>query len=151
MAHRAAAALILGIALWMFVPPLAAHGGESVTGALGAADRAEINRIIGAQIDAFRRDDAHAAFAFASPGIRRMFGDAETFMEMVRTGYRPVYRPRRLRFLDIIDFHGQPTQRVFVVGPDGVGVVAYYLMERQADGSWRIDGCILSTASRTSA
>jgi hypothetical protein len=32
---------------------------------------------------------------------------------------------------------------VFVVGPDGLSYLAYYTMERQADGSWRINGCYL--------
>ena len=31
----------------------------------------------------------------------------------------------------------------FVVGPDGHAYMAYYTMERQPDGSWRISGCHL--------
>ena len=34
-------------------------------------------------------------------------------------------------------------QRVMLVGPDGVPVMARYLMQRQPDGSWLINGCIL--------
>jgi len=37
-----------------------------------------------------------------------------------------------------------------MVGPDGEEVVARYTMERQPDGSWRIDGCILTEAPGTS-
>ena len=30
-----------------------------------------------------------------------------------------------------------------MVGPDGLSYLAYYTMERQADGTWRISGCFL--------
>ena len=53
---------------------------------LAEADRNAIEATISAQIEAFRRDDGAAAFAFAAPGIRARFGDAETFMAMVRGG-----------------------------------------------------------------
>ena len=29
-------------------------------------------------------------------------------------------------------------------GPDGRPRIALYIMERQPDGSWKIDGCILT-------
>ena len=72
-----------------------------------------------------------------------MFGDPATFMTMVRTGYEPVYRPRRFEFLDLRSVQGQPAQEIFFVGPDGREVVAVYVMEQQPDGSWRIDGVYL--------
>ena len=46
---------------------------------------------------------------------------------------------------------GRLTQLVNVVGPDGVARVALYFMERQADGSWRIGGCMLTTGQGTTA
>ena len=62
---------------------------------------------------------------------------------MVRQGYRPVYRPREFEFADLLDVLGRPAQRLTVVGPDHGVFNAYYIMQRQADGSWRINGCIL--------
>ncbi|MBV9739636.1 MAG: DUF4864 domain-containing protein, partial [Hyphomicrobiales bacterium] len=38
-------------------------------------DRAESRAVIEHQIDAFRRDDAAAAFAFASPELQILFHD----------------------------------------------------------------------------
>jgi hypothetical protein len=72
-----------------------------------------------------------------------MFGDPTTFMQMVRAGYQPVYRPRRFEFQDVIDVQGQPAQEVFFVGPDGGEVLGIYIMDRQPDGRWRIDGVYL--------
>lgn len=112
----------------------------------GSGEASAIRQVIEGQIEAFRRDDGEAAFGFASPGIRAMFGDSATFMRMVQTGYPPVYRPREVEFRDLGLEDGRPTQRVLLVGPDGVPVVARYTMERQADGSWRIGGCVIEEA-----
>jgi hypothetical protein len=40
---------------------------------------------------------------------------------------------------------------VLLVGPDGKPVMALYAMERQPDGSWRIDGCMLGKADDMTA
>lgn len=116
---------------------------------LGEADRAAIRSVVQRQLDAFRRDDGDAAFGFASPAIRNLFETPERFMAMVQQSYQPVYRPQAVEFRDIVDFRGQPAQRVQLVGPDGVPVMAYYLMQQQADGSWRINGCVLTGSNET--
>lgn len=108
-----------------------------------AGDRSAIRDVIQGQIDAFGRDDADAAFAYASPAIRSLFGQSAVFMDMVRQGYPPVYRPQMFEFGDIVALNGQLTQKVHVVGPDGRPVTAFYPMTRLPDGTWRIDGCYL--------
>jgi Domain of unknown function (DUF4864) len=110
---------------------------------VSANDRAAIREVIEAQVEAFRRDDGDAAFGYASPAIRGLFGRPEIFMDMVRQGYQPVYRPQIFEFGEIVTLHGLITQKVHVVGPDGRPVTAYYPMTRLPDGSWRIDGCYL--------
>ncbi len=108
-----------------------------------AADRSEIQRVITAQIDAFRHDDGPAALGFAAPGIRSKFGDAAGFLGMVRQAYPPVYRPRAFSFGALAAAGGLTMQKVEIVGPDGVPALAIYDMEHEADGSWRISGCRL--------
>jgi hypothetical protein len=107
-----------------------------------SADAAAIRDVIAGQLDAFRADDGAQAFAYASPAIQSIFKDPDTFMTMVRAGYQPVYRPQEVEFRDLVPLEGRWTQRVLVVGPDGVPVVAQYFMEKQPDGTWRIDGCV---------
>jgi uncharacterized protein DUF4864 len=126
---------LLGLLLGLAV---AAHAQE-----VSSADRAAIRDIIQSQVEAFRRDDGDAAFAYASPTIRNMFGTSEIFMDMVRQGYQPVYRPKVFDFREIVTLHGQITQKVHVVGPDGRPVTAFYPMTQLPDGSWRINGCYL--------
>ena len=116
-------------------------GGEDVVKP-DAAVQADIISVIEGQNAAFRRDDAVAAFSFASPTIRAQFGDTGTFLAMVAALYRPVYRPRQLEFLDLKSVDGQWVQRVLVMGPQGEFVMTLYQMVR-VDGRWRINGCFL--------
>jgi len=114
-------------------------------------DRSAIRDVIERQIEAFRRDDGQAAFGYASPSIQGMFGSPDTFMDMVRQGYRPVYRPRAVEFREIVTLQGMVTQKVHLIGPDGRPVTAFYPMSRQADGSWRIEGCYLQAPEEPQA
>ena len=113
-----------------------------------AADQAAIQDVITRQLDAFRRDDAAAAFALAAPSIQSMFGSAANFLSMVQTGYKPVHRPRSVDFGPLTDEGGEIVQRVELTGPDGLPYTARYTMEREADGSWRISGCQLIESKR---
>ena len=132
--------------LLTLIGPLAGAAQAQTGGVPGLGEREvdAIRAVISRQMDAFKRDDAFAAFGFAAPSIQKMFGTPERFMTMVRRGYQPVYRPRSVAFRKIVTVDGKLVQPVFVVGPDGVPVTALYIMERQNDGEWRIAGCVLA-------
>jgi hypothetical protein len=110
---------------------------------LTAADHTAIHTVIEHQLTAFRNDDAAGAFAFASPAIQAKFGTPEQFMTMVQTAYQAVYRPRHVAFKELRMVEGVPTQEVLLVGPDGVPVLALYMLQKQPNGAWKIDGCYL--------
>jgi len=111
---------------------------------VGQADQAAIRSVIEAQLAAFQRDDAAAAFAHASPAIQQRFGNAETFMAMVKSNYRAVYRPAQVTFRDVRRLNNEPAQLIDIIGPGGRPVIAVYVMEKQADGRWRIGGVFLT-------
>ena len=107
-------------------------------------EKSEFQRIITAQISAFRADDGPTAYSFAAPVVRNIFPTPEIFMSMVKRGYSPVYRPQSFNFTEaLIDPMGRPAQKMLVVGPDGKTYEALYSMEKQPDGTWRISGCTL--------
>ena len=111
---------------------------------VGPADAAQFQRIISGQIQAFRADDGLAAYGYAAPAIKRIFPSPEIFMEMVRNGYRPVYRPNRFAFGEVSqDVQGRPTQQVSIIDENGKSWTALYVFERQPDGSWKIICCSL--------
>ena len=111
---------------------------------ISETEKTEFQRIITAQISAFRADDGPTAYSYAAPVVRNIFPTPEIFMSMVKRGYSPVYRPQSFNFTEaLIDPLGRPAQKMLVVGPDGKTYEALYSMEKQPDGTWRISGCTL--------
>jgi hypothetical protein len=109
-----------------------------------AEDARAVREVIEAQLDAFRRDDAARAFELATPGIRDAFGTPENFLQMVRSSYAVVYRPKSVLFEAPLIVEGQLVQPVRLTDAEGRGWIALYPMQRQADGSWRTNGCQLA-------
>ena len=129
MPRSASARLCLLLGLLLLVPAPAA-----------ADDAGAIRSVIERQLDAFQRDDGIAAFSFAAPRIQEKFGTAEIFMEMVQRGYPAVYRPREVEFRRLQLEGDGGLQDVFFLGPDGQPQIGLYMMQRQPDGRWRING-----------
>jgi hypothetical protein len=125
----------------------------------GAATLAEpeasaVRKVVEAQLEAFAADDAERAFSYASTGIRSQFGDAATFMAMVRGGYPMVVRPAAVSFLQaqmIPDAGGAVSQPVHLRDSAGRFWNATYLLERQAGAGWRIGGCVVVADSAKSS
>lgn len=111
--------------------------------AVDDSDRSAGRDAIAGQIEALRRDDGPAAFAFASPGIQGLFGTAEAFLDMVRRQYAPVHRPRDFAFGDTRDVADGFEQAVAIRDAAGAEWDAVYTFERGPDGIWRISGCRL--------
>ena len=115
--------------------------------AFSDADKAAIRQVVSAQIAAFRRNDAQAAFSLAAPNIKARFGDARHFLAMVRGNYPAVFRPRSFTFGSLTRDSSTVQQKVGLIGPDGAPALALYSMEHEADGTWRIAGCALIKAA----
>ena len=115
------------------------------------AESSGIRDVITRQLDAFRHDDAAAAFAFATPDLQARFGSAARFLDMVRQSYQPVYRARQAEFSELARRDGVLVQEVELVGPSGETALALYTMERDAAGGWRISACILIPSVRVGA
>lgn len=103
------------------------------------AQGSEIPDVIRDQISAFQVDDFSAAFDYASPTIKRLFGTPERFGQMVQNGYPMVYRSAEVQMLDLRDMGAARVQRVMI--RDGGGRLHFldYQMVPSADG-WQING-----------
>ena len=129
---------VLGIIVLLAWAPAAPAHAQS-------AHETAIRDVISHQLEAMNRGDGTAAFAFASPMIQSMFGDAPTFMRMVEMGYPQVYRSRGHRFLKLdAGDDGRLVQRVLVESDAGTVVARYEMVE--IDGRWRINGCSIEKA-----
>jgi hypothetical protein len=107
-------------------------------------DELAIHTVIADQLDAFTRDDAPRAFSLATTGIRAQFRTPEAFINMVRSAYPVVYRRKTVQFENPVVVEGEVIQPVRMTDADGHAWIALYPMQREANGSWRINGCQLA-------
>jgi len=110
------------------------------------AQEGEIRGVISDQLAAFQANDLATAFGFASPAIKGIFGDPQTFGQMVRTGYPMVWRPAAVRFGGLETVDGRPVQTVFFTDREGRLFEAAYEMIETAEG-WRINGVYIREAA----
>ena len=111
--------------------------------AVAGDDVATAQTVIRSQVEAFGRDDAAAAYSYASPGIHEMFPQADAFLGMVQHSYAPVYRHKSFEFGEARSADGRIAQAVHIVDSEGVPWEALYTLEQQSDGSIKISGCVL--------
>jgi hypothetical protein len=111
------------------------------------ADWKAMRRIIAEQRAALIAGDGEKAFSYATPGIRAQFGDAQTFMEMVRAGYAALLTARYVEFLQGAVIEGVVVVPLRLVDADNTVRVALYTMERQRKGGWRIAGCRIAPST----
>jgi len=133
--RRVVRALLLALA---FLGAVAATSAAEIS----KEDAAAIRAVISEQLDAFARDDAPRAFSLATAGIRAQFGTPEVFMEMVRSEYPVVYRPKSVQFEPPEFVEGQVVQTVRMADAAGRQWLAIYPMLREG-GRWRTNGCLL--------
>lgn len=137
--------MILGLLAW-----LAASWTMSNAAAeeLNAQDAQAIRTAIQAQLDAFAEDDADRAFGLASATARSQIGSADNFLRMIKREYAPVYRHRMVIFATPEMVDDRALQLVRLTDSDSLVWIAVYVMQRESDGSWKIDGCrLLETTS----
>jgi hypothetical protein len=106
------------------------------------ADAKAVRTLIESQLAAFASDDASKAYSYAAPAIQTMFGSADRFLAMVREQYPVVYRPASVSFLQPEWIDGKLIQRVQMADAAGAPWLVVYELERQADRTWRIAGCV---------
>jgi hypothetical protein len=114
---------------------------------LTKADWQAIRKVISQQLAALRAGDGGKAFDYATPSIRAQFGDARSFMAMVRQAYSPLLEARYDEFLDGAVIDGVIVQPLRLIARDNSVVVAFYTMERQRSGGWRISGCMIAPST----
>jgi len=114
------------------------------------ADESAVQGVISSQIEAFKSDDFGAAFAFASPAIKRIFGSPERFGAMVRNGYPMVWRPAEVRFLDTRPLGEALIQRVLITDARGTLYTLEYQMI-ETDAGWQINGVAVLQAPQLGA
>ena len=104
-----------------------------------AGDAAAAAAAVTQQLEAFRRGDYDAAYAFASEAIREMF-DRQAFERMVTRGYPEIARSTAAWVADSLPgSDGHLLLRLVIRGANGSDIEAVYDMVREGAG-WRVNG-----------
>ena len=104
-----------------------------------SSSEAEYQKVIRSQIEAFSNDDMEAAFEFASPSIKSIFGNYIRFGTMVRQGYPMVFRQKNLTFKETKSKNSVAFQNVLIEDLSGdLHLLRYRLILLK--GSWKIAG-----------
>ena len=104
-----------------------------------------IEDVIGNQLEAFNNRDVSEAWQYASPNIKRLFGNPANFGMMVQQGYPMVWDNADVRFLELRDVRGNLWQKVMVRDANGGLHILDYQMVETAEG-WQINGVQLLPA-----
>ena len=133
--------LLTWVGLWTFTSFFGLYA--QTVEPLRPDDRAAVRLVIEGQLAAFAADDAEQAFSYASETIQATFMTARNFMDMVRIAYPVVYRPSSMSFQVPVMNNAEVWQAVQMRDAMGVDWMALYTLKRQADGVWKINGCVL--------
>lgn len=111
------------------------------THAARADAASEIQSVITDQLKAFNADDGTRAYGHAADIIKQIFPSQDIFMEMVRTGYPPVYRAKEWSFAEPTPLENGYSQIVRLTDEQDKQWNALYTLERDKTGTWKITGC----------
>jgi hypothetical protein len=111
---------------------------------LSQTDAEQVQRVIVAQLAAFADDDEDKAFETATPAVREAIGSSQRFLALVRGAYPMVYRPSSVTFHKPEEDEGSVLQMVEITDTNSKSWLALFALERQADASWRISGCVVA-------
>ncbi len=110
-----------------------------------AQDADAVEETIGNQLQAFNDRDVAAAWQYASPNIKGMFGSPDNFGMMVQRGYPMVWDNADVQFLELREIAGLLWQKVMIRDAAGnLHLLDYQMIETEA--GWQINGVQLLPA-----
>lgn len=112
-------------------------------GALQESEVAEIRDAVQSQIDALANDDAATAFDLTTDDTRSRLGSPDNFLRIIKESYEPVYRHRMALYSSPQVVLGKVYQVVRLTDLESHVWVAIYLMHKDEEGTWKINGCQL--------
>jgi len=92
---------------------------------------------IQSQLRAFSQDNYEQAFEYATPRIKRIFGDPERFRQMVEQGFPMVARQREFTFKDSLEEGVNAQQDVLIEDLNGTFHLLRYSLIL-LNGAWKI-------------
>ena len=114
---------------------------------LAVSDKKQIADAVLKQLAAFSNNDAKAAYALAAPLAQSGFSSPEHFLADLSDMYG-WFSMAKIKHMDGIDMRGtMPRQRMVLTSPSGRQWLAYFTMEKQHDGAWKVLGFMVEEAA----
>lgn len=133
----------LAVAIFIFGAFLSWSPAAAQVVDLSPADVTEIQGAVQSQIEALANDDADSAFELTTAETKSRLGTPERFLALIKEQYDPVYRNRLVMMATPKMVAGSVYQLVRLTALDSQVWLAIYQMDKDPDGSWKIDGCEL--------
>lgn len=128
---------------WVMMIMMSHWLGPAVAADLGKSEETAIQSAVQLQIEALANDDAERAFALTTENTRSRLGSSDNFLKMIKEQYDPVYRHRTALYASPQMVRGKVYQVVRLTDLESHVWVAVYLMHKDTEGAWKIDGCQL--------
>lgn len=97
-----------------------------------------VQHVITEQLEAIRKRDADAAFAFTTDNFHSKYSDARDFLGKIRFEFRPIYNHRKYSFLDSHSTGESLIQKVEINEPFSEKVLVVYKLKPSGE-TWLID------------
>lgn len=114
-------------------------------------DALAVQWVIDHQIKAFKSGDHHWAYTFAAPNVKKAFPTVEMFIDMVREGYKPLYRPSSYFFGRSMYLDGEIYQELIVSDSTRQLWQVIYTLRQQFDNSWKVTNVMMYPYRGTAA
>ncbi len=111
-----------------------------------ASDRKRIAEAVIEQLKAFENNDAETAYNLAAPLARSEYGSADNFLNNLGDIYSLITTSTIERLDGLDTGSGDPRQRMLLTSPSGRLWMAYFTMQKQSDGAWKILGFMIEDA-----
>lgn len=122
---------------------LLASCGNAAAASISDTDAQAIHDVVQSQLDALSEDDAGRAFSLATKRMRSLIGTPDRFLQMIKDQYPAVYRNRLALFSQPERVDGHTMIIVRLTDSENSVWIAIYELMREADGTWKIEGCDL--------
>lgn len=110
------------------------------------SERHEMRVLVQSYLWAISNRQADLLFLTAAESVTSIYSTPEALMRRMTQIHRPALRGSLVRFDGVGIQDGLPVQNVYIKDELGRQWWASYLLEKQADGRWKIAGCLIMPA-----
>lgn len=142
--HHIGVAVVAILSL-LFVMPSAAA--ESI---VADDDVKAVQLVIGNQISALKSGDYQSAYSFAAPNVKQAFPSVKTFINMVQSGYKPLYQHASYVFGKNTLSKGEVYQEIIVADESRQLWQFIYTLDQQQDKTWKVTNVVMYPYQGTS-